>query len=295
MSRKISLIICTYNREKFIAACLESCYNQSLPKSDYEVLIINNKCTDNTTSIVDLFIKNHPSLNCRQIVESQQGLSFARNRGIGESASQILTFIDDDGIADFNLLAYIVDQFSEFPEYAGIGGKVNPIYETQEPEWYSPYLRMMVTAIDFGEHKFKCLGKKYPAGCNMSYRKKYLIEAGGFNNELKWRTDDKYIFQAVSRINDNIYYIPTIEVQHHIDAARITDANFEKLSKMLGSEEKIRILSINKWLYPAKLLEYLFKYIASFLIAIGYSLKCKAVKGKYIIKFRWYALKGIID
>ena len=287
---KISVIICTYNRVRFINDCLKHLLNQSLDKDLFEVLVINNNCSDNTQEVTDQFINQHPELNLRQIFESNQGLSFARNRGLAEAKTEIICYIDDDGYAAPNYLEEILNIFDHNSNIVGVGGKVIPRYETEEPRWYNPYLRMMVTSIDFGEKPFKCFGKKYPAGCSMIYRKDILEKAGGFNNELKWRADDKYIFHQVKKLSDEIYYMPQLSVRHQIDADRTTDKNFDRLSGLLGSEERLRILGKKPWAYPFKIIEFIFKLAASFLIAGYYTLKGQAIKGRYTIRFRWLAL-----
>lgn len=291
----ISVIICTYNRDKFINACLQHLNNQTLERSKYEILVINNNCSDNTETIVNDFMKENPSLDIKQLYENNQGLSFARNKGIEEAKYEIVCYIDDDGMAEPDYLKKILEFFSHNKEAIGIGGKVIPIYETEEPAWYNKYLRMMVTKIDFGDKQFKCYGKKYPAGCSMIYKKEWLIKSGGFNNLLKWRADDKYIYKAISKLNDNIYYYPSISVGHHIDKERITDKNFIRLSRLLGSEERLRILSNNRIHFIPKLTEFIFKYFASILIAAYYAIKGQWVKGKYVIKFRWHALNAYLN
>ncbi len=286
----ISTIICTYNRDKYIAQALQSLNNQSLNKEAYEVIIINNNCTDDTKAIVERFAADHPSLDIRQVFEYNQGLSFARNRGIQEAKYDIICYMDDDAVAERAYLEKILNYFEKNPKTVGIGGKVIPIYEEKTPEWYNPFLRMMVTAIDFGDQPFKCSGKRYPAGCSMVYRKKILQQAGGFNNALKWRADDKYIFYQVLKISSEIYYYPEISVGHHIDKHRTSDENFERLSRLLGSEERLRVSSLKKINYFIKLSEFIFKFFASLLIAIYYTLKGQWIKGKYVIKFRYFAL-----
>jgi len=290
----ISVIVCTYNRVKFIPDCLTHLYNQTLSKKLFEVIVVNNNCTDGTDKVVNQFIQKHPDFNLRQVQETNQGLSYGRNRGISEAKFDLLCYLDDDGMASKNYLENIVNYFKENPQSIGIGGKVIPIYETEEPKWYNDYLRMMVTRIDFGDKIFKCYGKKYPAGCSMIYKKEWLVKAGGFNNALKWRADDKYIFHAVSKLNDEIYYFPQISVGHHIDKERITDKNFDRLSILLGSEERLRILSNKKWAFLPKLGEFIFKYFATYIIAIFYALKGQWIKGKYVIRFRWKALLGYL-
>lgn len=41
-SPKISVIVCTYNRENLLEKCLYSLINQSTKKEDYEIIIIDN-------------------------------------------------------------------------------------------------------------------------------------------------------------------------------------------------------------------------------------------------------------
>ena len=47
----LSVIICTYNREKYIRPLLESLAANDLPKSEYEILLVDNNCTDNTRAV----------------------------------------------------------------------------------------------------------------------------------------------------------------------------------------------------------------------------------------------------
>jgi hypothetical protein len=79
---------------------------------------------------------------------------------------------------------------------------------------------------------------KYPTGCNMTYTKEILKKAGGFNNELTFRSDDKYIFHQVTRFSDQIYYVPGAMLYHNIDNDRLSFANFKKLFLKSGNEEK---------------------------------------------------------
>ena len=58
-SIKISVVVCTYNRVKFINSCLEHLVTQTLPARDYEIIIINNNCKDNTEQVVNDFIVNN--------------------------------------------------------------------------------------------------------------------------------------------------------------------------------------------------------------------------------------------
>ncbi len=295
-SMKISAIVCSYNRDKYIRQSILSLINQSLAKTDYEIIIINNNSSDNTDSICQEILKEYSSsVNIKYFIESNQGLSFARNRGVKEASSPIITYIDDDGIADKKLLELTIACFENNPSYQGVGGKVIPFYESKEPAWLSYHTRMMVTHVDYGSEKFKCYGKKYPPGCNMSYKKDILLKVGGFNNALKWRVDDKYIFLEVEKISTEVYYIPELKVDHHIDDVRISDESFDGLSRKLGEEEKLRVLSINKLSYLIKLVEYFLKYCVVYFFYIQFLIKGEAIKGRYLIRMRRLAFVGLIS
>ena len=90
-SRNISVVICTYNREKFIGKALECLSRQDLQKDKFEILIVDNRSTDRTAAICGKFIAAHPDLSVRYFFEDKKGLSFARNRGLQESIAPIIT------------------------------------------------------------------------------------------------------------------------------------------------------------------------------------------------------------
>ena len=97
---KISIIICTYNRELYLPKCLEHLKNQTEAPSNFEIILVNNNSTDQTENICENFIAQNPQLITKYVKEMNPGLSFARNRGIKESKGDVLVFIDDDAMAE---------------------------------------------------------------------------------------------------------------------------------------------------------------------------------------------------
>lgn len=295
MQPQISIVICTYNRQKFIGECLACLARQTLAIAKWEAIIIDNNSTDNTASIVKEFIATNPSLPFRYVFEERKGLSFARNRGIQEAKSQIITFIDDDAEAVPEFAETILAFMESHPEAAGAGGRVLPKYsESPEPKWMNKYLAGFIGLVDHGEPARLFEGKmKYPIGCNMTYRKDVMLEAGGFNNQLTFRGDDKHIFYNVSALNPKVYYLPKALVYHNIDASRLEFSNFKKLFLKTGNEEKIRIKTEqNRLARVKKLLEYLIKFGISLLLWLVFTLKGSEIKGRYVMYSQWFTLKG---
>jgi len=295
---KIALLICTYNRDKYLPEALQSIKQQTLNKNLFEAVIIDNNSTDNTAAIASKFITDNPSLNTKYFFEKNKGLSFARNRGLQEADAEILCYVDDDAILSPDYLTQMFDFFQKNSAAVGAGGRVIPKYENnQEPEWMSKYLSGFIGKVEHGDliKKFSN-NMKYPAGCNMTYTKQALTEAGGFNNDLTFRSDDKYIFYKVKEISDEIYYVPKAYVHHYIDNKRLELSNFKKLFLKTGNEEKIRIKKeAGLFGIIKKFSEYSFKFAASILLYLVFTLKGKPVKGKYIFISQYCTLKGFLS
>jgi len=293
----ISVVICTYNRDKFIGEALNCLAKQTLHREQFEIIVVDNRSTDNTAAIVKKFISDHPELRVRYIMEPNKGLSFARNRGMQEARASIITYIDDDAEATPGFLESIVNFMNADNTIVGVGGKVIPKYsESKEPEWMTKYLNGFVGRMDFGNHP-KLFDKtmKYPTGCNMTYTKEILDKAGGFNNELTFRSDDKYIFHRVTAISDKVYYLPDAMLYHNIDNDRLSFPNFKKLFLKSGNEERVRVQS-EKGFFGVlkKFFELVFKTTAASVLYLLYSLKGKELKGRYIFFSQWFTLSGFL-
>ena len=59
---KISLIIPVYNVASYLRRCLDSCFNQNLDESDYEVIVVNDGSTDNSLEIIKTYLSQHSNM-----------------------------------------------------------------------------------------------------------------------------------------------------------------------------------------------------------------------------------------
>ena len=71
---KVSIIICTYNRESYILDSLMSLKDQSSNYYNYEIIIIDNNSTDSTPLLCMEFLQQKGDLNVHYYKETQQGL-----------------------------------------------------------------------------------------------------------------------------------------------------------------------------------------------------------------------------
>ncbi|HSN59661.1 MAG TPA: glycosyltransferase, partial [Ferruginibacter sp.] len=123
---EISLVICTYNRCRYLPEAFESINRQTLSPEKFELIVIDNNSTDETALITHQFIASNPQLNVRYCFEENKGLSFARNRGVKEANSAIVNYVDDDAVLSPGYLKAMLLFFQAYPNAAGAGGKVIP-------------------------------------------------------------------------------------------------------------------------------------------------------------------------
>lgn len=92
MNPLISIIVPTYNVEKYIRTCIESILAQTY--RNVEIIIVNDGSTDQSLAVIsDLICSHH---NVKVINQKNQGLSVARNTGIDVATGKYITFVDAD-------------------------------------------------------------------------------------------------------------------------------------------------------------------------------------------------------
>ncbi len=298
----LSLVVCTYNREKFLLDCLDSIASQTLERDRFELIIVNNKSTDSTADICDRFMKKTTELNTFYFLEEKQGLSHARNRGIQEAKGRIITFIDDDAIAQSDFLERILQFFEEYPNATACGGKVLAKFETKAPKWRNKFSdSLYFSHYDKGDQLFQYKGNDYPIGCNMSFKASFYAEDVAFDPNLgrKGKSgagfEEKAVFQTLRERGLAYYYDPKQVVQHQIDDFRCEKPYTTKLSRGLGiSHRKMNCDHGNIWLCLMSFVSIIFKFGASILLAIAYLFLGKPAVSKQLIWFRWLVILGFL-
>ena len=99
---RIAAVIATFNRARLLRGALASLVRQSLPASDFEVVIVDDGSTDETRSVAAAF---NPLLPLRYVWQRNAGLASAKNHGLYLSQAPIVLFLDDDDITHPTLLA----------------------------------------------------------------------------------------------------------------------------------------------------------------------------------------------
>lgn len=296
----ISFIICTYNRAKYIYECL-SRLAKNTEQTGWEIVLINNNSTDNTAAECERFERDYPQTAYHYFMETQQGLSFARNRGIVESHGDWVVFLDDDAMVESDYIVNLKHYLTQNPEAAAFGGKIEPFFEEGEPEWYSKWSMGFVSAIDQGSTVHVFPNNKFPIGANMGIKRKVVEQIGGFNTELG-RTgnnllagEEKDLFNRIREEGGAILYFPNISVRHCIPARRTTKEFVSKLAYGIGVSERLRTRNISGAAYFKRLLGECVKWAGTIVLWFRYMIQGSRSKGDMLVLFRYNVTKGLLQ
>ena len=89
--KKVSVIVPVYNSSKYLEECINSVIKQTY--KNLEIIIVNDKSTDNSLSIINLF--NDKRIKVINLDENS-GVSNARNKGVELSTGDLICFLDSD-------------------------------------------------------------------------------------------------------------------------------------------------------------------------------------------------------
>ncbi|MEN8780645.1 MAG: glycosyltransferase, partial [Desulfobacterales bacterium] len=107
-SYSVSIIIPTYNRGWIVRDAIDSVLGQT--DTDFELVVVDDGSTDRTPEILDSY-----GDRLRVIRQANQGVSAARNRGIGDSSGPLIALLDSDDIWLPGKLSVQVDFFNKNP------------------------------------------------------------------------------------------------------------------------------------------------------------------------------------
>lgn len=110
---KISVIVPTYKPQVYLWECLDSIYNQSLSKSDYELVLVLNGCNEPYNSQINDWLSEHNEMQVQYIQTDMGGVSNARNIALDKAIGEYITFIDDDDYISPSFLQELLNNSSE--------------------------------------------------------------------------------------------------------------------------------------------------------------------------------------
>jgi glycosyltransferase involved in cell wall biosynthesis len=179
----VSIIITAYNYGRYIERALRSCLDQSIPNSQYEIIIVNDCSTDNTVAILDNYQNDARIYH----LEKNVGLSAARNFGVRKAKGQYVVFLDADDYLHRETI------------------QVQKLF-LEENHTLNAVAIDYFLVDDLENHRERIKAEEKPIACGIMFRKDLLIEIGLYDEKFKAREEEDLRIRFLERFN--IYNIP---------------------------------------------------------------------------------------
>jgi len=182
----ISVVIPTYNRAQLLGKCLTALLNQSLEKERYEIIVVDDGSNDETDEILTGLI-NKTTHALRYFKQEHNFSGSARNLGIKEAHGNIILSMDDDILADTNLLMLHLELHYKYPalEMGVLGRNItgNSGVDIMNPDGQK------ISGIGVTGKGDLLVDVKYFSTANTSLKRKSIVRAGLYTPGLP-RLDD---------------------------------------------------------------------------------------------------------
>lgn len=222
---KISVAIPTYNRAEFLRQTLAGIVTQQFPRGQFEVLVIDNNSTDLTRAVVAEFAGATPAP--RHVLETQQGLDYARNRAIAEARGDIILFGDDDILVPPDWIAQMVTPLladAGAGRIGAVGGEVIPVFPDGLPDWVREWHAPLAFRPDLGPLE----ARHSPMGANLAFPQRVFTQVGRFHTALDraagnyFSGGDSEMIRRVRAAGLEVWFSPAAAVRHQMPASRTT-------------------------------------------------------------------------
>lgn len=230
----ISVIICTRNRRNYLAKAIDSLLSQTVPCTNFEIIVVDNASCDGTEYFVKEYYCDYK--NIVYVYEPTIGLSKARNTGSKVARGKYLAYLDDDAVASARWIERIAAVFENiYPEPACVGGDIDLIWERQRPAWLSDDLTTYL-----GNNKLTNTARflkegEYVFGGNMVLARNKIQDVFELFDENLGRKGNNLMSNEEISLQDllrkegkKIYYAPDILVMHHARKECLTRMWFMK-------------------------------------------------------------------
>lgn len=247
-SLRLSVVVCTHNpRLDILRKTLDALASQTLPKSQWELLLIDN--ASEPALKTDLLDANQ-RLSPRIVREPRKGTIFARARGLAEIQSELVVFVDDDNWLADDYLATALRIATAEPHLGAFAGIAEPVLE-------HPIAHSLRSALSFlGNRNFgpeaitstqEHWGPWEPIGAGMVFRASVAREfVEWFTSDARMHNigrrgtklrncEDTLIARCAYRLGLACSYQPELKLRHFMKADRLNARYMRQLALGTGA------------------------------------------------------------
>jgi len=261
----LSVLICTWNNSKRLAITLDSISKCVISEGlRWELVLVNNNCTDNTDEIVKKFLNKLPLI---YIKEPKQGLSRARNKGLKVVQGELIIFTDDDVRPCRDWIAKYWFAYKEKPKGFFFGGPIESEFENCNfDKRLLDFAPASIRGLNWGGEPRVLTNEEYFVSANWACPLNYLKVLGGFDinkglnsSSRKLRSGEEA--DIMDRLKEKgcipwylpeakiIHFVPTTKCQLKYIGDKLEAIGYEEANKYLDWLEHKLFLGVPRWMY----------------------------------------------
>ncbi|MEN6641756.1 MAG: glycosyltransferase family 2 protein [Armatimonadia bacterium] len=220
-SDHVTIVVPTYNACHDLREAVLSLLAQDYPSLD--VLVVDNNCTDGTCEMLDDLARRDARV--RRVLETEQSVTCARNRGCHEAQGNYVAFLDHDEIAPPHWLSTLMQCHRETGA-PGVGGPYQPLWEGTPSRWLarSTCMQETLSFMDFGRVRRPV---DWLLGGNVLYTREALERVNYFGNWKSYTSgrclvggDDIVMGERMRRAGLQMHFEPAAVVSHKVPRRR---------------------------------------------------------------------------
>lgn len=214
--KKVSVIITSYNKGKFLRECINSVKNQSY--QNVEIILIDDCSTDNYTKEILNVLRKDNQIKFF-ILSENKGVSNARNFGINNSTGEYILIVDGDDKISETYIEKAVKIIDSNLDYKIVSCEV---------ELFGYYHGKMPLA----KPEIEYLIAQNALIISSLFRKSDFDKTNGFNENMKEGLEDWDFWLSILEQGGKVHRIPETHFYYRISKKSRNNLDFEKLRRL---------------------------------------------------------------
>jgi glycosyltransferase involved in cell wall biosynthesis len=218
MPKSVSVVIPTYNYGRFITEAISSVLDQTRPPS--EIIVVDDGSRDETGAVVRAFGEA-----VKYIRQDNAGVCAARNRGVSESASELIAFLDADDVWEPTNLEKQVARF-ESDEKIGLVHCAMREFDGETGETIRLYMEGCEEGV--ADNLLLWEGPVIVEPGAVTVTRKAFDHVGGFDTRMKVGEDWDFCYRVARLFKVGFVPEPLVNYRSHNAAAHHNVENMER-------------------------------------------------------------------
>lgn len=192
----VSILVPTYNQDRYIGRCLRSLLAQSASQYEYEIIVINDASTDMTGYALELFTGPADS-NLHLITNSKNlGLSASLNIGLHYAQGKYIVRVDSDDFVNTNFVRFL-HYFLQVNHYADAVACDYLLIDDQENEI------------------MRCNCLKDPIACGIMFKKDHMFDVGLYDETFLYNEEKEFRLRFEKKYSIHRLELPLYRYRRH--------------------------------------------------------------------------------